>query len=111
MITLHDTDWDWIRPDQAQNIEQTSKVLGGRPRIAGTRVSVAQILDWVRRFGQAGAVAQFQACQPSLSEEEAGAAIDAALAFSAAVLDRVLPASLARERPDWADNVRGWNDH
>lgn len=109
MLILNDADWDWINPEQAKSIAQTPEVLGGRPRISDTRVSIAQIVDWVRRFGQQGAIEQLQACQPSLSLEMATVAVDSALAFAAAVLDRELPASLMRQRPEWAGQVTGWD--
>ena len=110
MLTLNDTDGDWIQPEDAARIEQTIGVLGGRPRIAKTRVSVAQVLDWVRRRGCAQATKALQNCQPDLSMAEAEASVGAALAFAAAVLDRELPESLTRTRPEWANNVPHWDD-
>lgn len=35
-----------------QRIESTSDVLGGKPRIAGRRISVAQILIWFEWMGR-----------------------------------------------------------
>ncbi|MHB1629914.1 MAG: DUF433 domain-containing protein [Bacilli bacterium] len=93
----------------ADRIAQTPGVLGGRPRIAGSRVSVAQVLDWVRKNGAGEAAQQLRDCQPTISDEDAHAAVEAALAFAAAVLDRILPDELTRQRPDWADQIAGWD--
>jgi hypothetical protein len=109
-MRLNDTDWDWIQPNQAARIEQIQGILGGRPRIANTRVSVAQVLDWVRRLGREQAAKELQNCQSDLHKSEAEASVDAALAFAAAVLDRALPESLTRVRPEWADNVPNWDN-
>ena len=109
MVILNDIDWDWIGPEQAARSEQTSDVLGGRPRIAGSRISIAQVLDWVRRNGWAGAIEQIRSCQPSLSEADAEADVEAALAFAAAIMDRPLPDSLTRSRPEWSDKIKGWD--
>ena len=90
MISLNEEDRDWIRSDQAAWIEQTPGVLGGRPRIRGTRVAVALALDWVRCEGREGAARRLVDCVPSLGLDAARSAVDAALAFAAAVLDRPL---------------------
>ena len=107
MVVLNDTDWDWIEPEQAALVEQTPGILGGRPRVAGSRISIAQVVDWVRRGGKKLATEQVQSCQPSISEAEAKAAVEAALAFSAAIMDRPLPDTLTRIRPEWADEIHG----
>lgn len=105
MVVLNDTDWDWIEPEQAALVEQTPDVLGGRPRVAGSRISIAQVVDWVRRGGKELAEEQVMSCQPSFTKKDAGEAVEAALAFSAAIMDRPLPDSLTRIRPEWADKI------
>lgn len=90
VVPLNEADRDGIRPDQAAWIQQTPGVLGGRPRIRGTRVAVALALDWVRCEGRAGAARRLVDCVPSLGLDAARSAVDAALAFAAAVLDRPL---------------------
>lgn len=104
MFSLNDSDWDWIRPEDAAWIVQTPDVLGGRPRIAGTRVSVTEVLMWVRQKGRTGARQQLQACQPTLTEDSAMRAVHAALSFAAALCDRVSPNTLITKRPDWASD-------
>lgn len=73
-------------------------------------MSVAQVLDWVRRLGREQAAKGLQNCQSDLSSLDAEASVDAALAFAADVLDRALPESLTQVRPEWADKVLNWDN-
>jgi uncharacterized protein (DUF433 family) len=57
---------------QRERIVATPGTLGGKPRIAGTRVSVALILE---ELGAGSTIAEIVDCYPGVTDEDVRAAI------------------------------------